>query len=224
MKSEYDYILVGGGLQSGLLALALRCHQPESRVLMVERDSHLGGNHTWSFHPNDVGASASQWVEAAVEVRWPQYRVRLNQFKKRVDLCYASISSSHFAKVVEDCFASWDTPRNANQILLQTEVIALSPNEIVTATGDVYRGRLVVDCRGPRSHQDNPFEQCGYQKFWGFEVQLKSDWPFTIPTIMDDRIDQRDGFRFIYSLPFEARRVLVEDTRFADNALLDRGA
>lgn len=222
MKSEYDYILVGGGLQSGLLALALRCHQPESRVLMVERDSHLGGNHTWSFHPNDVGASASQWVEAAVEVRWPQYRVRLNQFKKRVDLCYASISSSHFAKVVEDCFASWDTPRNANQILLQTEVIALSPNEIVTATGDVYRGRLVVDCRGPRSHQDNPFEQCGYQKFWGFEVQLKSDWPFTIPTIMDDRIDQRDGFRFIYSLPFEARRVLVEDTRFADNALLDR--
>jgi len=222
MKSEYDYILVGGGLQSGLIALALRHHQPESRVLMVERDSHLCGNHTWSFHPNDVGASASPWVEAAVEVRWPQYRVRLDQFKKRVDLCYASISSSHFAKVVGDCFASSDNSLCANRVLLQTEVISLTSTKIVTSAGEVYRGRLVVDCRGPRSHRDNCFEQCGYQKFWGFEVQLKSDWPFTIPTIMDDRIDQRDGFRFIYSLPFEARRVLVEDTRFADNPLLDR--
>ena len=222
MTVEYDYILVGGGLQSGLIALALRHHQPEARLLMVERDLHLCGNHTWSFHPMDVNASASPWVEAAVEVRWPQYLVRLHQFKKRIDLCYASISSSHFAKLVGSCFDTSSDSKSSNRLLLLTEVVTLTSNQIVTSTGEVYYGRLVVDCRGPRSHQDNRFEQCGYQKFWGFEVELKSDWPFTVPTIMDDRIDQLDGFRFIYSLPFEARRVLVEDTRFADNPLLDR--
>jgi len=113
-------------------------------------------------------------------------------------------------------------PQCQNRLLLRTEVVALTTNKIVTSTGEVYHGRLVVDCRGPRSIQDNRFEQCGYQKFWGFEVELKSDWPFTVPTVMDDRIDQRDGFRFIYSLPLEARRVLVEDTRFANSPILVR--
>ncbi len=225
MKHEYDYVLVGGGLQSGLIALALRHHQPEARVLMVERDSHLCGNHTWSFHPNDVGDSASPWVEAAVEVRWPQYRLRLHQFKKRINLSYASISSSYFAKMVGDCFVTSDDSQesqNDSRLLLRTEVVALTLNRIVTSTGEVYNGRLVVDCRGPSSTQENRFEQCGYQKFWGFEIELKSDWPFTVPTIMDDWIDQLDGFRFVYSLPFETRRVLVEDTRFSDNPSLDR--
>ncbi len=132
MKLEYDYILVGGGLQSGLIALALRHHQPESRVLMVERGSHLGGNHTWSFHPNDVGASASSWVEAAVEVRWPQYRVRLHRFEKSINLNYASISSSHFAKIIKDCFDSSDDSQNTSRVLLRTEVVDLTKTKIVT--------------------------------------------------------------------------------------------
>ena len=222
MNFEYDYILVGGGLQSGLIALALRYHQPRARILMVERNSQLCGNHTWSFHPKDVNASAAPWVEAAVEVRWPQYRVKLHQFEKWVNLSYASISSSYFAKIVGDCFGDSNDSQSHCRLLLRTEVVAMTSNKIVTSTGEVYHARLVVDCRGPRALEDNRFEQCGYQKFWGFEVQLKSDWPFTVPTIMDDRIDQLDGFRFIYSLPFEARRVLVEDTRFADNPSLDR--
>jgi len=222
MKLEYDYVLVGGGLQSGLIALALRHHQPEAKILLVERDSQLCGNHTWSFHPQDVHATASPWVEAAVEVRWPRYRVRLHQFEKWIDLSYASISSQHFAKTVGGCFGTSPDSQCQNRLLLRTEVVALTSKKIVISTGEVYHGRLVVDCRGPRSIQDNCFEQCGYQKFWGFEVELKSDWPFTVPTIMDDRIDQRDGFRFIYSLPLEARRVLVEDTRFANNPALVR--
>ena len=224
MNLEYDYVLVGGGLQSGLIALALQHHQPEARILMVERDSNLCGNHTWSFHPMDVHASASQWVEAAVEVRWPQYRIRLHRFEKLLDLGYASISSAHFAKLVGGCFSTSSDSQTPNRLLLRTEVVDLTSKKIVTSTGEVYHGRLVVDCRGPKSHQENRFEQCGYQKFWGCEVELKEDWPFIVPTIMDDRIDQGDGFRFIYSLPFQARRVLVEDTRFADNPLLDRNA
>ena len=222
MKPEFDYILVGGGLQSGLIALALRHHQPDSRVLLVERDSHLGGNHTWSFHPQDVHSSASPWVDAVVEVRWPRYRVRLHQFEKWVDLNYASISSTHFSQIVGGCFDALQHSECPNRLLLQTEVTALMPNKIETSTGEVFHGRLVVDCRGPSSLSNNSFEQCGYQKFWGFEIELKSVWPYAVPTIMDDRIDQGDGFRFIYSLPFEPRRVLVEDTRFADNPSLNR--
>jgi lycopene beta-cyclase len=43
-----------------------------------------------------------------------------------------------------------------------------------------------------------------------------------IPVVMDDRIDQSDGFRFVYTLPMERRRVLVEDTRFSNSPSIDR--
>ena len=51
---RFDYVLVGGGLQNALLALALRARRPGARIALVERDSRLGGNHTWSFHEGDV--------------------------------------------------------------------------------------------------------------------------------------------------------------------------
>ena len=39
---------------------------------------------------------------------------------------------------------------------------------------------------------------------------------------MDATVDQRDGFRFLYTLPFTPTRVLVEDTRYSDAPHLDR--
>ena len=223
----FDYILVGGGLQSGLLTLALRHHQPAARVLLVERDSQLAGNHTWSFHPDDVVVSAAAWVAPAVEHRWPSYHIRLNRFEKQIHLSYASISSSYFAKVLaqefdKECNPAFDSHETRRVLLLGNEVTEIHPQGIRTASGKSYSGRLVIDCRGPKTAQELPFSQCGYQNFWGFELVLQSDWPFTGPTIMDDRIEQSDGFRFIYSLPFDRRHVLVEDTRFANSPEIDR--
>ena len=40
--TEFDYVLVGGGLQNGLIAGALRMRQPESRIALVERAGALG--------------------------------------------------------------------------------------------------------------------------------------------------------------------------------------
>ena len=38
----FDVILVGGGLQSALIALAVLARQPGARVAIVERASRLG--------------------------------------------------------------------------------------------------------------------------------------------------------------------------------------
>lgn len=216
--SQFDYILVGGGLQSGLIVLALKHYQPQAKVLVVERCERLGGNHTWSFHPKDVSATANAWLQSIVEYRWPSYQVRLNRFEKDVDLAYASISSEHFA-----CMVTRSIDGEGSVVVrTNTEVTEITRNEITTAKGERYSGRLVVDCRGPGPSSTLPYSLCGYQKFWGFEIILKSDWPFDGPIVMDDRVDQADGFRFIYSLPFERRRVLVEDTRFANDSAIDR--
>ena len=91
--SDFDYVLVGGGLQSGLLALALKHHHPDARVALIERDGQIGGNHTWSFHPGDVPESCRTWIEPLIKYRWSGYDVRLGTFRRHVGLPYASIPS-----------------------------------------------------------------------------------------------------------------------------------
>jgi len=58
MGFDVDYLLVGGGLQSALIALALLQREPTPSIAVVEREPLLGGNHTWCFHAADVPATA----------------------------------------------------------------------------------------------------------------------------------------------------------------------
>ena len=51
-----DVLLAGGGLANSLIAWRLAQVRPELRVLLVERDEQLGGNHTWCCHAGDLDA------------------------------------------------------------------------------------------------------------------------------------------------------------------------
>lgn len=211
-----DYILVGGGLQSGLMALAIRHHQPHARVVIIELGSKLAGNHTWSFHASDVPAQSAAWVDPLVESRWPGYEICVGGRKRTVKLEYLSISSPHFASVVTQKLEG-----NACQVWTDATAVELSGNHVTLSDGRQLEATAVIDNRGP-SRVDLQSYSGGFQKFWGFEVELSSDWPLANPIVMDDRIDQTDGFRFIYTLPLHRRRVLVEDTRFSNSPSIDR--
>jgi len=211
-----DYIFVGGGLQSGLMALALRHHQPHARVAIIERDSQLAGNHTWSFHASDVPAESTAWVEPLVESRWPGYEILVGGKRRSVRLEYLSISSTHFASVIEH-----KLKENTSLILTDANAVRLTNRHVTLSDGRQLEATVVFDNRGP-CRVDLQSYSGGFQKFWGFEVELGSDWPLATPIVMDDRIEQSDGFRFIYSLPLGSRRVLVEDTRFSNSPAIDR--
>lgn len=214
--AHFDYVLVGGGLQSGLMALAIRHHQPHARIAIVERDSQLAGNHTWSFHASDVPDKSADWVAPLIESRWPSYEILVGGRKRTVNLEYYSSSSAHFASVVTRAFEGTDC-----QILTSVNATELSNHHVNLSDGRRLEAAVVFDNRGP-SRIDFESHAGGYQKFWGFEIELGHDWPFADPIVMDDRIDQADGFRFIYTLPMQRRRVLVEDTRFSNTPSIDR--
>src|SRR5687767_14673740 len=96
----YDYILVGGGLQNGLIALALRHRQPGVTIALIERDRALGGNHTWSFHEGDVPAEARPFVAPLIEHRWPDYEVIFPGERRTLGLPYATFCSPRLDEVV----------------------------------------------------------------------------------------------------------------------------
>ncbi|MEM6688241.1 MAG: lycopene beta-cyclase CrtY [Planctomycetota bacterium] len=228
-SAEFDFVLVGGGLQSGLIALALRYHRPDVSIAMVEQASSLAGNHTWSFHETDVPDDAVGWLAPLNEYKWSGYEIAVGGLSKSVEIGYRSVSSVHFAKVVERSLmgshqVDAETESATCKILLDARVVHCTPKTVLMADGRSLKAKCVVDCRGPR--RDEGFDEKrfpgGFQKFWGFELQLPSDWLSTRPIIMDDRVEQEDGFRFFYTLPFGPRRILVEDTRFSNNPLIHR--
>ena len=211
LNIRYDFILVGGGLQSGLIALAIAHEQPEKRLLIIERDSRLGGNHTWCFHDGDVPEAAKVWFDAVIEHRWDGYTVNYPNFSRQLELAYRCISSTHFHDYVHKTVTA-----SANQkILYNTVVSSLGQTQVTLEDGQIVSGDCIIDARGPSSaRQDGE----GYQKFVGLEIELAADHGLTRPVLMDGCVPQTDGLRFFYVLPLGKRRLLVEDTYFSDHS------
>lgn len=210
---EFDVVLVGGGLQSALVALAVLHAREAARVALVERSERLGGNHTWSFHAGDVPSDARAWVDPLVIARWSGFDVRFPRLQRSFESEYASVDAERLQDVVTDAFAS----RAGSRIFTGAAATAVRGDEVFLADGTSLRGNLVVDARGPGA-LDAP---CGYQKFVGLELGLRKPSPITRPVLMDASVAQTDGFRFFYVLPFAPDRVLVEDTYYSDTRDLD---
>lgn len=219
MNACFDYALVGGGLQNGLIALALRARQPNARIALIERGGDVGGNHTWSFHAGDLPDGAAAWVDPLVVARWPGYEVAFPSQRRFVDLAYASVASSRFAECVVDALA---TP--GSQLFLETTVEEVEAHRVFARAGTTsitLEASAVIDARGP---DQTAAEMCGWQKFLGQELLLTAPHGLTSPTLMDATISQRDGFHFMYVLPLAPDRLLVEDTYFSDGSYLDATA
>jgi lycopene beta-cyclase len=208
---DFDYILVGGGLQNGLIALALRAHQPGARIALIERDGALGGNHTWCFHGSHVDIGARSWLEPLVVHRWPGYRILFPEAEHRLEESYSCISSKRFHEVVSEAIEA----HGDSTLLLDTDVAGVEAGCVRLASGGTVRAMAVIDGRGAVPLQpDAPF---GYQKFLGLEVELEAPHGLDVPIIMDATVEQVDGYRFIYVLPLDDLTVLIEETYFHDS-------
>ncbi len=222
MREDLDYLLIGGGLQNGLIALALRARQPDARIAMIEQAAAIGGNHTWCFHDDDVAADVAAWIAPLVVARWDGYDVAFPAHRRTLTSGYACISSARFATCVAAALA---VP--GSRLATQTHAIAVTANHAVVRNPDgtttALHARAVIDARGPEAGAA-AIAGAGWQKFVGHELQLARPHGLVRPILMDATVPQLDGFRFVYVLPLAPDRVLVEDTRFADGAFLDVAA
>lgn len=211
-----DYALVGGGLQNGLIALGLLHRRPTARIALIERGPRPGGDHTWCFHAADIEPAARPWVDPLPRHRWPGYSVHFPDRERVLDEPYAMIASADFADAVEAAFA--DAPHAT--LICGVSAERVDADGVRLDDGRRITARVVIDARGPDRHA-LPAE-CGYQKFVGLELRLEAPHGLARPVLMEARIPQTDGFRFMYLLPYGPTRLLVEDTYFADGPTLDR--
>jgi lycopene beta-cyclase len=218
---EFDYGIVGGGLQGCLLAHALAWHRPEATVLLLERADELCGNHTWSFHETDVAEQARSWFDPLVAHRWPGYRVRFPTLSRRVQIAYATITSDRLREATLSLAGGACGPARPGRLVVRAgeSCEILSPTAVrLGGTADVSC-RAVIDCRG-RAEAGSP-GGAGYQTFIGHEYETARCWPVSEPTVMDVPAEQAAGFEFLYELPLGPDRVLLEYTRFHEEPACD---
>lgn len=206
-----DVAIVGGGLSGGMLALALKKKRPHCDVRIIECGREIGGNHLWSFFASDV-APANRWLTAPlISHGWSAYDVSFPAHARTLRTGYYSIESRRLDAVVRAAL-----PTEA--VLTRRKVLAASSKAVVFADGDRIEAGGVIDCRGPG---DLSMLECGWQKFYGRELALGEAHMVERPMLMDATVEQLDGYRFVYALPFGATRLFVEDTYYSDTSEID---
>jgi lycopene beta-cyclase len=211
----FDLVLVGGGLQNGLIALSALHNSPGCRIALIEAEPALAGNHTWCVHAEDVPDSARSWFEPLIVKRWPGYDVRFPGLSRTLHSPYAVVTSTHFARVVQSALEA----SVGCQVLTGKRAVRIDAAAIELDDGSVVRGKLVVDARGPDASAVG--SRSGFQKFVGLELETERPHGVPRPLLMDATCSQQDGFRFFYVLPLAENRLLVEETRFSRSPALD---
>lgn len=217
--NTFDHLLVGGGLQNGLIAWLLLQRNPAARIALIEAGECIGGNHTWSYHATDIPEHVHKSVAPLSQHAWDGYQVHFPGIIRHVRLGYRSLHSSHLDRLLRARFSTAPHAR----LLLSSPASEVHPNRVVLASGTELCGRTVIDARGPVL-DESPKARAGYQKFVGLELSLAAPTPTRSPILMDACVPQEDGFRFFYVLPFGPDRVLIEDTRFSEDPTLDQAA
>lgn len=206
-------VIVGGGLAGSLVALALINSRPEVPLILVEQGERFGGNHIWSFFDTDLSDAERQLIEPLITRHWPSHDIRFPARRRTLGIGYNSVRSEQLDRVVRDRLGP-------DRYRLGRGVAMLAADHVILEGGDRIDAFAVLDARGP-----GPVEglELGWQKFVGRTYRFDRPHDCPRPIIMDATVDQSDGYRFLYSLPFSVTELMVEDTFYSTDPSLDPG-
>lgn len=224
--SQFDCIIVGGGLAGGLIALALQRARPEFRIRLIEAGRTIGGNHRWSWFDSDLDEAGHALLAGFRQTEWDSgYEVRFPKYRRKLKTSYRSLTSAEFHEGIVRELPEGSVVLGRKAESLNARGVDLAASQYNTATR--LNARSVIDCRSfkPSAHLKG-----GWQVFLGRHMRLDKPHGVERPVIMDATVDQLaphgngSSYRFVYVLPLGVHDVFIEDTYYADDPLLDRSA
>lgn len=218
-SSAFDLVFAGAGC-AGLSLLWHLGHAdwaewPNQHILLIDPAAKTQNDRTWCFWEAGAGP-----FEAIVHRQWSQldfYGAHDSQLQA-LDIApyaYKMIRGLDFYRHIGAWLAT-----QPNVTLVQDEVLAISDNTetsvVVTRKGE-YAGKLIFNSI---PHLFEPLAKPQHirllQHFCGWFI--RSQQPIFDPTratLMDFRVPQSTDTRFVYTMPFDAQRALVEFTVFS---------
>jgi lycopene beta-cyclase len=217
----FDYLIVGGGAAGLSLAyhIAREPRLADKKVLIIEPEAKTQNDRTWSFWADEPGM-----FENIVVHEWRKIAFRSPGFERVIDLGryrYKTINGLDYYRFVQEALIGNPqfTRVRGNVERLES---TLAGARATTAAGEVYTARYAFDSRPPNLAKLKQPQKHRYllQHFVGWEIETDTDvFDPTTVEFMDFRGEQQHEARFIYVLPFSARKALVEYTLFSEKTL-----
>ncbi len=216
---SFDYIIAGSGC-AGLSLLYRIIKEPtlsSKKVLVIDKEAKTHNDRTWCFWENEPGL-----FESIVHHQWQKLLFHAPEFSKQLDLknqTYKMIQGIdfynyvlEFAKTFTNVFFTYENIENIecnnDCAVVKTHLASYSAPFVFNST-HLFHPKMTV-------------KNSLLQHFEGWVIKTKK--PFfdeTTGTLMDFRLNQKNGATFMYVLPTSPTEALVEYTLFSPE-LLDK--
>ncbi|KPL78588.1 hypothetical protein ADN00_06615 [Ornatilinea apprima] len=219
--SHYNFILAGGGAAGLSLAVQLASSPLKDRsILIIDRDRKQANDRTWCFW-----ARTPTLFDSIAYRVWERVEFVAPGFQRVYDLPpyhYQMIRGIDFYNYARQVLSQFS---NIHFLQAGVESVEDGPDAArVTAGGEVYTADWVFNSLYLAGQvRPNPARHHSLlQHFRGWEIETEQDaFDPKLPRMFDFRTPQHGEMRFVYILPFNPRRALVEFTLFSANLLTD---
>jgi lycopene beta-cyclase len=204
-----EIIFVGAGLANLLLAQRCKEKNPNLDFVILEERQKFYESRTWSFHESDLTKPTWNWMKSFISKEWDGYDLNFPKYSRSLKGAkYASIKGEDFLGKLSV----------SDKIRWAQKVKTVNAQSVLLDSGEEIFGHKIVDGRG----FSQSGEHCGYQKFLGQHILLKKPHGLKRPLLMDATVEQTDGYRFFYLLPWSERELLLEDTYYSNSPTIHK--
>ncbi len=215
----FDYIIAGAGAAGLNLAHALiRAGLTDKRILLADRAPKTANDRTWCFWERGDNA-----LEPLIYRRWKRLAFHSDRFSKLLNpapYVYKMLRGIDFYRHMDDWLA-----RQPNITRVYGEISAVectADGASITVDGVSHHAAYAFSSLPQPDRPPNPQRHYLLQHFLGWVIETEAPrFDPAVATLMDFRIPQHAETRFVYTLPIDERRALVEFTVFS-RALLPR--
>lgn len=215
-NNHYDYIFTGAGCAS--LSLLMRLlQQPATkgkRILLLDKTNASMLNKTWCFWEKEKG-----FFESIVHQQYNQLWYHSDGYSKLSSIHpykYKMIRGEDFHRY---CMEIIDQFSNVEIVLSEIEKID-EVNASITIGEKAYKADYIFNSIvfKPPVLKKNEHMLLQHFKGWFIETETAVFDP-AAATLMDFRVSQEHGTSFVYVMPFNEKRALVEYTLFTGELL-----
>ncbi|RXG30974.1 lycopene cyclase family protein [Leeuwenhoekiella palythoae] len=217
--NHFDYIILGAGL-SGLM-LAYRMSQDaffkDKSVLILDKSDKKINDRTWCFWSQHT----AEW-DTVISKKWNTIRFKSAGFDAEIPLKKYTYSKIEGLDFYNQIFEQLQASKNF-QFRTETYLSHREHNvsvEVQTKNNTYSAAKLFTSILPPERLEKQTQFPVLQQHFIGWEVKTPSSvFEPEIATFMDFDIPQRRNTRFMYVLPTEKNKALVEYTLFSEKLL-----
>lgn len=216
--THIDFLFLGMGCGNSLMLLELEKQGllADKRILVVEPHTIRRNDRTFCFWMEPERVSEG-FLGALVENQWN--KVHVGETSQSLNpLSYYRIRGNLLSDRVQNLLD------NTHACIIQASYDGIPSLEgeraMLNICGELYTAAFVFDNRPPCYEASSKSEVRLFQSFYGWEVKTQLPvFESDCFTMMDFNVQQEGATQFMYVLPFDTHRALVEITRFGQEVI-----